>query len=56
MAVVVVESIPWVGLSGTLTEVIAELKRREVDPDQDVQFFYNGTNVSAVYYRGLGYI
>jgi len=48
-------STPWVGLTGTLAEVLAELLRREVDPDQNVSFYYDvGTSkVVAIYYRGL---
>ena len=56
MTLVVSEaSTPWVAVSGTIAEVLAELKRREVDPDQNVKMFYDGTAeaVTAVYYRGL---
>ena len=56
MVVAVAEvSTPWVGVAGTLAEVLAELKLRQVDPDQSVSFYYDGatSKTTAIYYRGL---
>lgn len=52
--VVVVDSTnaPWIHASGTTAEVLGHLKAQHI-PQHRVSVFYNGTNTSAVYHKGV---
>ena len=43
---------PFIGLTGTLDEVLEALKNEKVSYNEVCSIFYNGTNITAVYTRG----